>query len=375
LRSTGPSPDFDDAGVTGSEPTWQELDGLISHGGLTDQGVVTVRWAIARLRTLLGDSWLGRQYRKQGRLPAELLLAGSHRYVLPQALWFVLRLDHLAAEPTFSKVKAELRRGADSAAWRHALLQMEVARAAEDRGDRVTFEPAIPVSKKHGDLLIDGGTDRAWMVETTTVPRAAIDLNWQEYEDHFMAAIRVIELRHDVTCVVVLDDHMDPDETRAWLAAVENAAGFTTGSKGSCGVPSEIGSVVVHREALPQGTILFTGAAQYRNGWRRLGRTLAAKADQVCGPWPAWVRVDCLDGLFQFTDWAKMTPQERLGEIAAAIRDNVQWPSNAEGVVLSTGPAVSLGRPIPPSRTPPLKPRTGLSSAAFSRPTSCVKRS
>lgn len=333
--------------MIGTEPTWQDLDDLISRGGLTDRGVTTMRWALTRLRTLLGNSWLDRQYRKQGRLPGELLFAGTHRCALPQALWFVLRLDHVVTEPTFAKVKAELRRGADSALWRHTLLQLEVARAAEDQGNAVTFEPAIPGSKKNGDLLIDGGTDGAWMVETTTVPRAAVDLGWEDYEDQFKTAIRRIELRHGVTCVVVLNDHMAQDDTGAWLAAVEAAAESTTGLTRAYAVPSEIGVVTVHREAVPPGTAVFTGAVQYRNGWHRLGRTLSGKASQVRGPWPAWIRVDCLDGLFQFTDWAKMVPQERLAAVGAAIRDNVQWPGNAEGVVLSTGPAVSIGATNP----------------------------
>lgn len=334
-------------GVIGSEPTWQDLDDLISRNGLTDQGVATMRWALKRLRTLLGDSWLVRQYRKQGRLPGELLLAGTHRYALPQALRFILRLDHIAAEPTFAKVKAELRRGADSATWRHALLQLEVARAAEDRDDAVSFEPAIPGSKSCGDLLIDGGTDQAWMVETTTIPRAAIDLDWQDYEDQFKGAIRRIELRHNVACVVFLDDHTTQDETQAWLAAVEAAAESTVGLTGMCAVPSEIGVLTVYREAAPPGMAVFTGAAQYRNGWHRLGRKLSAKAAQVRGPWSAWIRVDCLDGLFQFTDWAKMVPQERLAAIAEAIGHHVRWPCNAEGVVLSTGSAVSMGATDP----------------------------
>ena len=329
--------------MVGEEPTWQDLDGLISRNGLSDRGVETMRWAFMRLRSMLGDSWLTRQYRKQGRLPGELLLAGTHHYALPQALWLVLRLDRASTEPTFSKVKAELRRGAESAAWRHTLLQLEVARAAEDQGDACSFEPAIPGSNKNGDLLIMSGTDQTWMVETTTVPRAAIDLAWEDYEDSFTAATRLIERRHGVTCVVVLDDHMAEDETKAWLAAVEDVARSTNGSPAVQTVPSEIGTVTIHRGAVPAGTATFTGAPQYRNGWHRLGRALAAKAVQVRGPWPAWIRIDCLDGLFQFTDWAKETPQDRIAAISAAIRQNVQWPDNAEGVVLSTGPAVCLG--------------------------------
>ncbi|MES9607084.1 hypothetical protein [Actinomadura sp. NPDC000929] len=337
--------------MTGSELTWQDLDRLISSNGLTDQGVETTRWALMRLRMLLGDSWLARQYRKQGWIPGELLFAGTHVYGLPHALWFILQLDHAVTEPTFTKIRAELRRGADPSMWRHTLLQLEVARAAQDRGSIATFEPAIPGSSRHGDLLIDGDTDRPWMVETTTVPRAAVDRDWQSYEDGLMAAIRQIELRHNVTCTVALDGHMVKDDTQAWLDAVEAVAESTTGSVGANPVPSEIGVVTVHRGAVPVGTVRFTGAVQQRDGWRRLGGTLSAKAVQVRSPWPAWIRVDCLDGLFQFTDWAKLEPQERLAEIAAAIRELVQWPENAEGVVLSTGPAVSLGATDPTAET------------------------
>jgi hypothetical protein len=65
--------------VIGDVPTWQDLDQMISRNGLSEEGVATVRWALDRLRTLLGDSWLARQYRKQGRLPGEILLAGVHQ--------------------------------------------------------------------------------------------------------------------------------------------------------------------------------------------------------------------------------------------------------------------------------------------------------
>lgn len=318
-----------------------------------------MRWSLTRLQTLLGDSWLVRQYRKQGQIPGELLCAGTSVYVLPQTLWFTLRLDRAVTEPTFAKVRAELRRGVDSATWRHILLQLEVARAAEDRGSTVTFEPAIPGSNKHGDLLIDGDTDRPWMVETTTVPRAAVDLNWQAYEDLFRSEIRQIELRHNVTCTVVLHDHMAKDDTHAWLAAIETAAESTAGSTKVIPVPSEIGIVTVHRDSVPVNTVLFTGAVQYRDGWHRLGRTLSGKAAQVRGPWPAWIRVDCLDGLFQFTEWATMEPPTRLSEIAAAIRDRVRWPENAEGVVLSTGPAVSLGATDPTAETATIRTPDG----------------
>lgn len=347
----GPALPRDDTAVAEEEPKWEELDALISRNGLSDDGTATMQWALAQLRTLVGESWLGRQYRKQRRLPAELLYAGTHRYALPQALSLVLRLDRAFSEPTFAKVRSEFRRGADSSAWRHILLQLEVARAAADQGDAVTFEPSIPGSNSKGDLLIAPNTPEAWMVETTTLPRADVDLNWQTYEDQFEAVIRSIERRHDVTCTTVLNDHMAADETQAWLVAVDAAAGSADQTSDPTVVRSEIGTVTIHRDRVPSGTTLFSGAVQYRDGWHRLGRALATKARQIAGPWPAWIRIDCLDGLFQFTEWASAQPQKRIEAIATAIRSNVVWPANAEGIALSSGPAVSLNALDPAAET------------------------
>jgi hypothetical protein len=46
-----------------------------------------------------------------------------------------------------------------------------------------------------------------------------------------------------------------------------------------------------------------------------------------------------------------MEPEDRLDAIATEIRPRVSWPDNAEGVVLSSGPAVSFGAPDPDAET------------------------
>jgi hypothetical protein len=83
-----------------------------------------------------------------------------------------------------------------------------------------------------------------------------------------------VEHRRDVTCTVILQDHMAEDDTRAWLDAVEHVAAFTAGAPDAQVVCSGVGTITLHREPLPPGTTLFTGAVQCRNGWHRLGRTL-----------------------------------------------------------------------------------------------------
>jgi hypothetical protein len=64
-------------------------------------------------------------------------------------------------------------------------------------------------------------------------------------------------------------------------------------------------------------------------------------------PLPVWVRIDCRDGLFQFTDWPPMAPPDRIAAMADAIRTEVPWPGCAQGVVLSSGYATSPGANSP----------------------------
>ncbi|RIV39334.1 hypothetical protein [Micromonospora radicis] len=322
-------------------PTWKLIDEMIGRGGLSENGAAAARWAVGRFRVHLGEKWPTRQYERQGWFPRALLLVGTYRYALPQVLSWAMWLDAAANESTFASVRTNMKRGMDTSTWRHTWLQLEISRAASSTGASFSFEPPIPGSVKSGDLLIDPEGGSPWMVETVTVPRADIDMAWENYEDHFLAAIRGIEGKRNVTCVVVLDDHSTEADTQEWLLAIDLIASIAAESRQVQVIQWDIGVVTVYPDPPPPGPS-FTGAVQYRDGWRRLGRTLAKKAEQITGPLPAWVRVDCLDGLFQFTEWTKMAPTERLDAIAAVIRASVVWPANARGVVLSSGVGVNF---------------------------------
>jgi hypothetical protein len=339
-------PDSEDAdSVTDDGPSWAMLSRLANGNGLSEDGTAVAQQLLNGLADLLGPDWPAAQYARSGRLPSELLLLSTHRAVLPQFLAFVLRLSEAKSVPTFKPVLAALRKGVDVSTWRHTLLQLEVGRVCREVNTAYTFEPSIPGSVHKADLQVEQGEPAPWLVETTTVLRGDVDKAWERYEDRFRNTIRRIEYQHGATCICVLNDHADEGITEQWLAAVETAAAAGAGQPQQ--VSSPAGTVTVLTGPPPAGTAVFTGAAQFRNGWHRLGRTLADKARQTKGPLPAWIRVDCLDGLFQFTEWARMDPERRTAEMADAIRQNVSWPAHARGVVLSTGAGLSIGATDP----------------------------
>jgi hypothetical protein len=114
-----------------------------------------------------------------------------------------------------------------------------------------------------------------FLVETTSLARADVDLVWEEYEHRLWQAVTELELRHHLRIAVELVDHLDEAETAAWLDAIETAA------SGNAREVHIVASPVGRVEIRPSGSSMpdrtFVGAVATRDGWRRLGRAVQAK--------------------------------------------------------------------------------------------------
>lgn len=327
---------------------------LARHGGLSADGRQVTGRLLAEAEKILGPEFPALTFAKFAGLPGELLMFSTYRYALPQFLSFMLALRTVAAEPTFRTVINGAMAGVDVPAWCHLLLQLEAGRACREMGYSVVYEPDIEGSTSKADLLVDA-SGSPWLIETTVVLRADADKMWERYEDTVKRKLWGIERRYGVACVTVLEDHPDGADgdsrldpaTEDWLLAVESAARKAHALGTVQGVAAEHGLVEIYPGGVPDGITTFTGAVQERDGWKRLRRTLARKAKQVEGPLPAWVRVDCRDGLFQFGEWPRMSHAERIVVIADAITGDVLWPGCVQGVVLSSGLAHSFSATDP----------------------------
>lgn len=322
-------------------PSWDALRRRLTRAPYSPEGIAAVGLAIDKAERMLGRSWPGRQFERKGWWPGEFNLLMFHAAALPQFLAFVMRLESAANEPTFATVLRGLKRGVASTDWRHALLQLEVHRALRSSGTAITFEPEISGSRNKADLMITPADGSPFLVETTSLARADVDQAWEEYEHNVWQAVTTLEVRHNVRIAVELIDHRDETETAAWLAAIEAAAASSEHEVQR--VESPMGRAEVRRAGSPTPERTFVGAVATRDGWRRLGRALQAKARQSEGPLPVWLRVDALDGFFQFTEFATLDWTERVDRVAANLREDLAGASHLAGVVLSSGLAVALG--------------------------------
>lgn len=307
---------------------------------------------------MLGPSWPRRQFERKGWWPGEFNMLTFHAAALPQFLALVARLESAAREPTFETVLRGLKRGVTTADWRHALLQLEVNRAFRGSGTAVTFEPEISGGQNSADLLVMPSGDRPFLVEATSLARADVDLAWEEYEHRMWQAVTALELRHNVNIVVELIDHLDEVETAAWLDAIEQEA--SSSGRGLQRVERAVGRAVVRPAGSPMLERTFVGAVAARDGWRRLGRALQAKAHQSAGPLPVWLRIDALDGFFQFTEFATLEWSERVERVATNLRENLASAGHLAGVILSSGLAVALGATDPTAENQTTRSTSGI---------------
>lgn len=332
------------SGITQSDaPSWELLADL---GGtaFTAEGRVVHTWAFDVLRQHLGPGWPRLAWQRQGVIPGELLLAGSHSIATAQLLGLATRLERFSANSSFGPVIRELRRNPTASRWRHFLLQLEVGRAGVAAGLEVSFEPPVTGTSRFADVEWRSPTTPPTLIETTSLFRDDVAIRAERYETWLKERVVRIEFDHQVNIAVELTAHAEPDAIEAWLAALNQASQDLVGD--AVVTVSGPGVVArVQRTPFPEQTPVFVGAIVEGDAWRRLARTLAGKARQSAGPHPTWLRVDVLDGLWQFTPWAQLPLSDRLELIAPVLREHLAAQAHLEGVVLSGGPLVALSEP------------------------------
>lgn len=154
-------------------------------------------------------------------------------------------------------------------------------------------------------------------METTTLARAKADLEREQHEDHVWQAVTALELRYGVRITVHMTDHLDSAVTGDWLGAIEHAASSPRAEDAQV-IESAVGRAEIWQAGSLVPSLPFVGATTTRDGWYRLGRAVHGKARQSAGPLPVWLRIDALDGFFQFTEWVELDWTERINRVATA---------------------------------------------------------
>jgi hypothetical protein len=83
---------------------------------------------------------------------------------------------------------------------------------------------------------------------------------------------------------------------------------------------------------------------QTSQGWPRVERRLLQKAAQAARAGGGWLRVDLMDGTWQFTPWARASLREKVDQIAELPKSALCQVDGITGVVASSGACVAQGQ-------------------------------
>lgn len=292
------------------------------------------------MRSVLGEDWLDVE---PAQIPHEIALAFSHTLAFVQLLELALRLEEFSGLPGAAVLRRSLKTDRRPDAWRHVELQLELAALTAAAGASVEFE--------HGPK--DGWpADVVATLNGVSVPFEAFSvfksLGWREAEqegDEIVNRILAPQIRHNLS--IVADFHgkvLAPDELEDWLQRLDAAAEDVAKD----GEPQTVTAGAVRVEIAPADkgpASRFSGPPIMFNGWQRMLGKLAQKSRQAsASPNGVWLRVDVLDGIWQFTEWARYDLEQKLLVMEDHLRQAFATAGSVAGFIVSTGAAMAQGR-------------------------------
>jgi hypothetical protein len=311
-------------------------------------------WSLNALKDLLGETWPGDTWRVTDKrlakpwLPAELCAAHYHTRHYARLVELALRLTELGPLPGMAAVRTALRTDRTPHRWEHTLLQLEVGALAHAAGAAVAFEGArLPNRQSPGwpaDVEVSV-EERHMAIETFAVLPSDAWLAAVGRTDEIQARIRAIEQRYDVVCDVDFGGETlaHADSLQKFFDQIEYGAAIVAAGAASHTAHEGRATAHIGRDIHSR----FSGPAIVNDSaWERIAARLEAKQQQVgISDDPIWLRVDLLEGLWQFTPWSQAPLATKLELITPQIEDALHRSGGfVSGVLLSSGSAWAQGR-------------------------------
>jgi hypothetical protein len=289
----------------------------------------------------MGKEWLGRYWDVSRHVPAEVNLGSAHVSALGNLLEFALRLSVLDTVSGVGKVQREMKNDLKDDRRRHCALQLEVGALAARAGYTVAFEDRFRPEAAPSDVTLRRG-DQDIRVEAFAIIRAKRSQESAEYWQWLLHRIKLIEWRHDTPVAGTISEQLDDDASAELLRLIEQAAQDTV----MTGEEHVISWRSADLQVLPSGTTdsQLQGGVEESDSWPRIASKLRQKAQQAQASGSGWLRVDILDGTWQFTPWAQAGLRGKIDEMAKQVRLLFSQASGIAGVVLSSGANVAQGQ-------------------------------
>jgi hypothetical protein len=294
------------------------------------------------MREHLGDDWPTRTWEKNGRLPGGMALAIGHPAAYFELIELAIWLEVVSDCEGFADLLRSLKRDAREDVVPHLRLELEVGALAVAAGYGVRFERPVPDSSKTSDITIDLAEGESLLVEARVMlpDDRAVAVN--RFTDRAFRSIEDLCQEYEVECSGDLTEVLDGPKLAELLETVETHARLV---KGGLLTPR----LILHGANLQvgkRGTSTdkrLHGPALTGDLWPRIADRLEKKAQQTKGARNVWLRICALQGLWLFTQWARLPLLDKLVAMRQNILCNLSDHPHVCGVVISSASAWPQG--------------------------------
>ena len=319
--------------------SWAAFRKRMGDSSLPDESRVAALWAIDVLAPVLEDAWL-RGTDEEASTPSEILFAESHSVAFGELLELGLRMHLLAGVGGIGTIRRELKTDRRIDRRVHARAVLGAAGLALRKGWSISLEEGEPPS----DVAITFSPDNRIVAEVFVSLTDELMRSGMERTDDLQRRI------HDLTWPFGVDltgrfEGGTPEEEADWFAALEGAAANARDENTTVVVDLPAGRVEVFPvwQRIERGADGFTGPQMEGKDGRRLESRVRQKALQAARSGAGWLRVDVMDGLWQFTDFAIASLKGKGEYLTAWMHPVLADIPGLDGAVFSSGPATAQG--------------------------------
>lgn len=313
---------------------WDLLQTLVGQRHPTNERLLD---AVQTIRGEFGNSWLGAAKSFNSNRPEFITNAWFNNYAAELTIRLAYQIDTCRGLLRYRQIRKGMLRG-DRGEWLHSLLQFEVATLSRNHGFDVEFEPRLPgIETKPADVRVVT-PDGELLIETRVVLKSDLVRKNQTTTDRLFALHR--QMQHLTGVALTLDaSGLDCEVTTEFIEELETIVRYTIDNDGW---PVHYGGVIVNLFA-DEATVAV-GPSAIEPGWLRIRSVVREKATKyAAGSRPVWLRIDALDGFWQFTPLHEMSLHEKLSFVAKLLVEALPSTTGVAGVVLSSGLLQSQG--------------------------------
>jgi hypothetical protein len=322
---------------------WSFWRDRMSASSRCDSGRAAGVWALGVLEDQLGSDWLARVVARDRVIPPEVSQASINAMAYAELLSMSASLEIARQLHGHVRVRKSLATDVREEVRRHSMLLLELGMLARHAGGTVALEPQGKRGQPPADARIELD-DVRMLVEARAILFDDGMRVGRELSDRLSAQINQLTFFRGVHMVGEVTGELTEELVTLLPPAVDTAARQAIAERRAVHIEHRQANLEVMPQDIAQSGTGWSLPSGDARGWDRVSQILRDKVKQMQRSGATWLRIDLMDGLWQFSAWSQSPLGPKTEAMSGAVRAALGGLSGIRGVVMSSSCATTMSR-------------------------------